>query len=84
MLIAKKNVLEAAVEDIKHDLYSYEFLQRNLHISSTENFVNFSATFTEAAQKIIANEKSYFGKQLTKAVLAMIKQICQSETSIIP
>ena len=51
MLIAKKNVLEAAVEDIKHDLYSYELLQRNLHISSTENFVNFSATFMKQLRR---------------------------------
>ena len=84
MLVVKKNVLESAVEDIKHDLYTYEFLQQNLHRNSSELFVNFSATFSDAAQKMISSEKTIFGKQLTKGVLSMIKQICSSEIAIFP
>ena len=80
MLVVKKGVLESAVEDIKHDLYAYEFLQTNLHRNKSEHFVNFSEPFSDSAQKMISSEKTIFGKQLTKGVLTMIKQICLSET----
>ena len=76
IFVLKKNVLEACVEDTQHDLYSYEFLQKQMHITSNKHSVRFSERFSEAGQKMISEEKNLFGKQLTKGLLAMMKAIC--------
>ena len=65
MLIAKKNVIEAAVEDAKHDLYTYEFIQRKLRFGSNKQFLGFSQKFSPAVEKIINEETKSFGRQLT-------------------
>ena len=83
MLIAKKNVIEAAVEDAKHDLYTYEFIQKNLRFGCIRQFAGWSQKFTPAVEKLINNETSEFGRQLTRAVYALIMEICSRCTSVI-
>ena len=83
MLVIKKKVLEAAVEDAKHDLQAYDYIQKHMHSTSTNPFMNFAQKFTDAAKKMICNEKTAFGRQLTKAMLALIMEICACKSPVI-
>ena len=76
-------MLEACVEDTKHDLYTYEFLQKQMHVTGNKQFLRFSEKFSEAGEKMISQEKNLFGKQLTKGFLAMMKALCESPTSVV-
>ena len=72
MLVISKDSLKVAVDDLKHDIFAYEHLQKGLHSRDSKGIIRFSRTFSEAAEKLISEEKSSFGRKLLQSVLSLI------------
>ena len=72
MLVISKDSLKVAVDDLKHDMFAYENLQKGLHSRASKGIIRFSRTFPEEAEKLISKEKSCFGRKLLQTALSLI------------
>ena len=83
MLVIGKESIKVAIDDLKHDLFAYEHIQKGLHSRSSKDVVRFTKRFTPGAESLISEEKSYFGRQLLKSVVSLVSEICSFSSSAV-
>ena len=79
-----KGIVEACMKDIEHTFCCYEYLQRELHISSGSSISRFTELLSTPARRLVSDEDLPFARNFSQVVIRVINSIAESSLMVLP
>ena len=75
--------MEACIKDIEHTFFSYEYLQKEVHLASGKSISRFTEELSSPTKKLVSEVETPFARYFSQAVVRVVMSIAESNAMIL-